>query len=143
MSQTELTTISGVGEATAAELWRAGLRSVADVAAAAIEDIAAVPGFGYVRAQRVRAQAKDMTKDDSAAVGAVTTLGDAPIGAAAKKAKGKKGKKSKDKKSKKDKKKDCCKGSKKKGKKKDGKKSKTGKKDRKSSGKKGKKGKKK
>ena len=125
MSQTELTKISGVGEATAAELWRAGLHSVADVAAAAIEDIAAVPGFGYVRAQRVRALAKDMTDNDSADVGAVVTLGDAPVAKKSKHKKDKKDKKDKGKnkkKSKKDNQKGCGKGSKKKDKKKDKKK---------------------
>ena len=141
MSQTELSLIAGVGEATADALWLAGFHSVADLADAAIEDIAAVPGFGYVRAQRIRAQAKEMSTavvavTDSADSDAVVALGDAPIAEAEEKAKAKKKSAKKDKGGSKDKKK-----GKKKDKKRDKKKS--GKKDRKGKGKKADKGKKK
>jgi len=136
MSQTELTAISGVGESTAGALWRAGFQRISDLANASIEDIAAVPGFGYVRAQQVRAEAREMCEDDVApAIGGVVTLGDAATDLAAKESKGKKKKKSKDKKDKKDKKeskksdkKGCGKDNKKKDKKKGKKK---GKKDKK------------
>ena len=99
MSKTNLTEVSGIGEATAGVLERAGFHSAEDLANAAIEDISAVPGFGYMRAQRVRAQAKDMidtaaAPQDQAGDGAVSVLGDAPV----KKSNKKKDKKKKDKK---------------------------------------------
>lgn len=126
MSQAELTSISGVGEATAADLWRAGFHSISDLANAAIEDISAVPGFGYVRAQRIRAEAKAMSDADDASAGSGVVISGAAYSAKKEKeSKGKKDSKPRDKKkSAKDDSKDCGKGDKKKDKKKDDKKGK-------------------
>lgn len=64
---TQLTDITGIGEATAATLQAGGLKTAEDVANAAIEDITAVPGFGYTRAARVRALARDLVGSPAAA----------------------------------------------------------------------------
>jgi len=110
MGNTELTEITGIGEATAGVLNRAGFKSAEDIADAAIEDISAVPGFGYMRAQRTRVAARELvgSTDAEPAVAddeeAISVLGDAPMKGKDKKKKGKKKDKKKD--GKKDKKKD-------------------------------------
>jgi len=123
MSQSQLTDLPTIGEHTARLLAEHGFQSVADLAAATVEKISAVPGFGDARAVTVREAA-------------VQLLQEAPVQeeeAKVKKEKdkkkdGKKKNKKKDKKDKKDKKgkkkdkKDKKKD--KKGKKKDGKKKK-------------------
>ena len=120
MSKTDLNDVSGIGEATADLLRDAGFGSAEELASAAIEDISAVPGFGYTRAQRVKAQAIALvgTGDADAGTGEVAVLGDPPMkagkekkekgkkkdgkkGKGKDKKKGKKGKKKKDKKGKK------------------------------------------
>ncbi len=53
----QLSDVKGVGEATAAILAKAGIDSVEALAAASIEDIASVPGFGPGRSAAVRAAA--------------------------------------------------------------------------------------
>ena len=62
----QLTEINGIGAATAAGLNKAGIGGVHDLANASIEDIAAVPGFGYVRAQQVRGLARFFLGGDEA-----------------------------------------------------------------------------
>ena len=112
---TALTDIPGIGEATAATLQAGGLNTADDVAAAAIEDITAVPGFGYTRAARIRSLARDLVGSSAAPdsdtsapvvkepaeVPAVSVAAESPLSKP-----GKKKKKDKDKKKGKDKKKD-------------------------------------
>ncbi len=71
MSQTQLTAVNGVGPATAKHLAAHGLDSAEALAAASIEDIAAVPGFGPARATAVRQAASmllavEKTEDSAA-----------------------------------------------------------------------------
>ena len=54
----DLEDIRGVGAATAANLSDHGLTSVKKVAKAGIDSIVAIPGFGVIRAQAVRAEAQ-------------------------------------------------------------------------------------
>ena len=56
----ELEDISGVGPATAEALAEQGLGSVKKVAKAKVKHVAATPGFGEVRARRVRDAARDL-----------------------------------------------------------------------------------
>ena len=49
---TRITSVPGIGKATAFALSRHGLRSAEDLAAADVEVLAAVPGFGVSRAAR-------------------------------------------------------------------------------------------
>jgi len=114
---TALTDIPGIGEATAATLQAGGLKTAEDVAAAAIEDITAVPGFGYTRAARIRSLAKELVGssaapdsdtsapvvEEPAEVPAVSVAAESPLSKPGKK---KKKKKDKDKKKGKDNKKD-------------------------------------
>jgi nucleotidyltransferase/DNA polymerase involved in DNA repair len=60
----ELNDIRGIGPATAAALAAHGLDSVKKLAKAGIDAIAAVPGFGPIRAERVRAEARATVPDD-------------------------------------------------------------------------------
>ena len=62
----QLTEINGIGAATAAGLNKAGINSIRSLADASIEDIAAVPGFGYTRAQQVRGLARFFLGGDEA-----------------------------------------------------------------------------
>ena len=56
----ELVEIPGVGPVTAGALAEQGLGSVKKVAKAKVKQVAAVPGFGEVRARRVRDAARDL-----------------------------------------------------------------------------------
>ena len=53
----QLSDVKGIGEKTAADLTTAGIASVEGLAAASIEDIESVPGFGPARATAVQAAA--------------------------------------------------------------------------------------
>jgi hypothetical protein len=57
MAKPKLTDISGIGEATAAQLAKAKIHNVAALAKAAPEKLSAVPGFAAARAARVQAAA--------------------------------------------------------------------------------------
>ena len=56
----ELEDIAGVGPATAGALSERGLGSVKKVARAKVKHVAAVPGFGPLRARAVRDAARDL-----------------------------------------------------------------------------------
>ncbi len=91
MATNDLTTLSGIGAATAAKLAEHGIGSVEALAASSIEQITAVPGFGPVRAAAIR-QAAAATP--AAPAPAPAEERDEPKAKKAKK-KGKKGKKAK------------------------------------------------
>lgn len=58
------TELSGVGDDTADDLADHGFDSVEDIAAASIQDIAAVDGFGETRAEEIHEQARGLIIDD-------------------------------------------------------------------------------
>jgi hypothetical protein len=66
MSDT-LEQLSGVGPATAAVLREAGYADVASIADAELKDLVAVQGFGQVRAEAVRSEARQLTAPVAAA----------------------------------------------------------------------------
>lgn len=66
---TPLTDVKGIGGATAAKLAETGLDSAEALAAAAIEEIAACPGFGPARATTVRQAAIALLEPQGPAAG--------------------------------------------------------------------------
>lgn len=58
MEQAKITDVTGIGPGTAGRLAAHGLRTVAALAAASLEEIRAVPGFGVARAAAVREAAR-------------------------------------------------------------------------------------
>ena len=56
---TPITEVRGIGASTAAVLAKHGFSSAEDLASASIADIAAVPGFGESRAQKIKDAAND------------------------------------------------------------------------------------
>jgi predicted RecB family nuclease len=109
MTLPELTGVRGIGVDTAQLLAEHGIRDVATLAAAKIEEITAVPGFGPARAAAVKAAAAELlaetgkgveTAAEPASSGKATKKKDKKK-KAEKKAKGKKGKKKSRKKKKK------------------------------------------
>ena len=57
--------LSGIGPATAAALREAGYDDVASIAAAKLEDLVAVKGFGETRAAAVRSEAQQQIAPDA------------------------------------------------------------------------------
>ena len=106
MAKTPITNINGIGPAAAALLADAGFTSVEDVSRAKPEQIAAIRGFGPVRASKLIAAAQGMVGSSRLSESRPARSKAAPAEAPAKpkKSSDKKSKKKKDRKGKKDKK---------------------------------------
>ena len=96
--RTPLSQIKGIGASTAKTLMTAGIKTAEDLASASIAQIAAVPGFGETRAQRVKEAA-------AAAIGSKESAPVEPVAVEGKPVEQEKQKKKKDKKKDKSKKK--------------------------------------
>lgn len=75
---TPITEVRGIGASTAAVLEKHGFRSAEDLAAATVADIAAVPGFGESRAQKVKDAANDRLNNPPATAEAAPAPAPAP-----------------------------------------------------------------
>lgn len=107
---TSITDISGVGTATAEILRRQGYNTIDDLAAANVDDLAALHGFGVIRAQQIIDLARNHLTNIPAPENQVAVVSEEPaseeVASAPSKKKKKKKKKKKDKAEKSSKKKD-------------------------------------
>jgi hypothetical protein len=67
MATPQLTEVAGIGEVAAANLTAAGIRTVGQLAAAGLERIQAVPGFGPAKAESAKSAARALLDTGSAA----------------------------------------------------------------------------
>ena len=65
-----LTDVTGIGASTAKDLADGGIRSIDDLANASASTICAVPGFGPIRAARVKAAAAELIRRSESAAAA-------------------------------------------------------------------------
>lgn len=108
MAEAKLTGLSGIGTTTARVLEDHGFQSISDIAAATVEALCAVPGFGKVRSHAIIAEARQKALLGAAATqsggpGKSTQDKDGKTKVRGKGKKGKGGKKKRKDKSKKDK----------------------------------------
>lgn len=108
MKTRQLTDVTGIGSATAAQLGERGIRTVEDLKNATVEAIRAIPGFGVARAEAVRRAAARLLGEMAGTPAPRRSGAEQPEGAGTgkrEKGKGEKGKREKGKDKKKDKKK--------------------------------------
>jgi NAD-dependent DNA ligase len=101
METRQITDVTGIGPAAAAQLAERGIRTVEDLKNATVEEIRAIPGFGVARAEAVRKAAAQLLGEPAPTAGKEKGKKDKGEMGKGKEKKKKKGKKSdKDKKKK-------------------------------------------
>ncbi|MGR9106363.1 MAG: helix-hairpin-helix domain-containing protein [Gammaproteobacteria bacterium] len=58
----EITNVKGIGPATATLLAEHGIKTIADLAAASVDDLIAIPGFNEFRSKQVKFNAESLLK---------------------------------------------------------------------------------